>query len=357
MTMPREMPHDLRWLTVAVPESAGDPATRLHDALDEVALAPSDVVHLKLWTASVAAADDVAGAWRDLFPDRDHRPCISVIPSLLADGIDLVITVVAVPGGAVRSIYEPHQSDHSFPSAAVSGDHFFVSGLTAVNVEADAKGQAEEVFTRLGALVAQAGAKTSGIGHMFVWYQDHSVRDVINEPFLQMFTTPGDRPARHSVVRQLPSGAALMIEVAGSVDPVRSCYGIGGLWHGGIGGVPNSLPFGTRCGDVLFSAGTYGRDPGDGEIPDSLTEQTRWALHFSHEFLRVAGMTPADVGQIYVWVRNAEDVDDAFKSVESAFATDGSPVSIQVIQAALPGTNQIQIELVAQRSTAEAKVT
>ncbi len=342
------MTERLRWLTVTVTDSGAGVAA-LTRALQEAGLALSDVVHLKLWAGAGISEDELAATWMPLFPAREHRPSLSFIPSPLAGGVSLVVTVAARPGGSVHSYYEPDQAESSFPAASVVDDHLFVAALKSRRPDTDARAQATEVFLRLGNLLQAAGAAPTGLGHLFVWYQDHSVRDVINEPFLEMFTTPGDRPARHSVVRELPAGVALMVEAAGSTSAARSCYTIGGLWHGGIGGVPNSLPFGTLCGDLLFSAGTYGRDPSTGEIPDSLAGQIEWALHYCLEFLRVAGTSAANMGQIYVWVRDHDDAEQARKAVESTFLTDGSPISIQVIQAALPGTNQIQIELVAQR--------
>jgi 2-iminobutanoate/2-iminopropanoate deaminase len=346
------MTGQLRWLTVTVPDDgtsdlqAGVPA--LNQALTAAGLVSSDVVHLKLWVGQSVDEDKVAATWTRIFPAREHRPSLSLVRSRLADGAGMMITVAALPGAVVRSSYEPDQSEDSFARASVAGDHLFVAALKPACSDAGAQAQAQEVFDRLDGLLRAVGTGPAGLGHMFVWYSDHSVRDVINEPFVRMFGTPGDRPCRHSVVRELPPGVALMIEAAGSVSAVRSCYTIGGLWHGGIGGVPNSLPFGTRCGELLFSAGTYGRDPANGEIPDGFADQAKWALHYSHEFLRVAGMTAANVGQVFVWVRDAEDAAQARKAVESGLAADGSTTSIQVIEAALPGTNRIQIELVAQ---------
>jgi 2-iminobutanoate/2-iminopropanoate deaminase len=336
----------LRWLTVTLPDDLAGAVNGLRSALGAVGLEPADVVHLKLWTPSVVTASELPAEWLTLFPDQQRRPCLSLIPS---DPGELVITVAAHRGSEVRSWYEPGQTEREFPGAASAGDYLFVAALVPRKAQGDARAQSEELFGRLRAILDLAGASPNGLGHLFVWYQDHSVRDVINDPYLALFETPGDRPARHSVVRELPPGTALMIEAAGSVRGVRSCYTVGGLWHGGIGGVPNSLPFGTRCGELLFSAGTYGRDPADGDIPDSLADQSRWALHYCREFLRVAGMTARDVGQVYVWVRHAADADKARAMVEEVFGTTGSATSIQVIRADLPGTNQIQVELVAQR--------
>ncbi len=53
----------------------------------------------------------------------------------------------------------------------------------------------------------------------------------------------------------------------------------------------------VRAGGLLFIAGLVGVRP-DGTVPDSVTEQTEWALRRTEEILRLEGLTMADLVEV-----------------------------------------------------------
>jgi 2-iminobutanoate/2-iminopropanoate deaminase len=337
------------WSGDVTARSAGVP--QLQVALAERDLQLSDVVHLKLWVPVGADASMVLESWLEVFPDANRRPSVSVIASDLASSIAMDVTAIASRAGNRRSVYEPGQDERAFPAAAVSGDLLSVGLLSGAVPNAplpeSAEDQAQGAFARLRWILQEVGARPDGVGHMFVWYRDHAVREVVNRPFLEMFPVPGDRPARHSLVRDLPAGVALQIEVIGSVSSRRCCYTLSGVWHGGIEGVPNSLPLGTRLGEILYSAGTYGRDPDTGEIPDDLVGQQGSAIEHSLSLLHGAGMSSSAIRHVYVWLRDLSIANDVEVAVRRVLLGGSHSVPVQPIQSVLPGTNLIQIELVA----------
>ena len=343
-----------RWITASsasTPNPAADSAiSALQQALASEQLELSDVAALRLWVSADANRDEVLKPWLQSFPDASTRPTVTVLRSTLKSGSSLEITAIATRGDAHRSVYEPEQVNTDWPVAVVRGDMLMVGALSAgANIsEADTpQQQADAAFQRLGWILSEVGARPDGVAHMFVWYQDHEFRQVVNGPFLEMFPTPGDRPARHSLVRSLASHVAIEIEVIASISARRSCYTISGVWHGGIGGDLNSLPFGTRVGRYLFSAGTYGRDTSTGEIPDDLASQTAFAIEHSHSLLHAAGMDEQSIEHAYVWVRDVDDIGDLEAVLRRDLLGARPNVPLQVVQSPLPGTNLIQIELVA----------
>jgi 2-iminobutanoate/2-iminopropanoate deaminase len=342
---------DLIWVAATVDDGAAD---SLATTLGARGLTLDDVVHLKVWAPTTADGTAAVERLLGAFQDPAHRPSVSVIPSHLQPGTACEITAIALRGVRPRSVYEPHQGENEFPSASVAGDFLSIATLGADPAQSgdpSPEAQAEACFERLHAILQQVGARPDGVGHMFVWYRDHAVREVVNGPFLKLFPTPGDRPARHSLVRALDEGVALQIEAMGSITARRNSYTVSGVWHGGIQGVPNSLPFGTKTGSVLFSAGTYGRNPDTDEIPDDLEGQQAFAVVHSRSLLEAAGMPVTSVRHVYVWLRDLGPADRIRAELVHDLLDGADDVPIQFIESPLPGTNQIQIELVAVDAT------
>ncbi len=254
----------LEWLSVLVDagpdEVARDGRAEVEAALAARGLDLGNVAHLKLWIPDLASSDSILQSWLAAFPDSDRRPTVSVLVSSLPEGRTIEVSVVATRASSHRSLYETEGNADGFPSAVVRGDFFVTSTLSGADpatgeVVGDAAAQAKQMFHRLATLIGAADGSAAGIAHMFVWYRDHSERETVNEPFLEMFPLPADRPCRHSLVRSLPDGEAMLLEAMGSVASRRSTYAVNGVWHAGIGGVPNSLPFGAKAGSYLFTGG------------------------------------------------------------------------------------------------------
>ncbi len=290
----------LEWLSVLVDTEPGGGASsgtaEVEAALGARGLGLGNVAHLKLWIPDLAASDSILQSWLAAFPDKNRRPTVSVLASTLPEGRAIEVSVVATTGSSHRSLYETEASADGFPSAVVRGDFFVTSTLSGVDpvtheVAGDAAAQAKQAFHRLKTLIEAAGGSAAGIAHMFVWYRDHSERETINEPYLEMFPLPADRPCRHSVVRSLPDGEAMHIEAMGSVTSRRSTYALNGVWHAGIGGVPNSLPFGAKAGPYLFTGGTYGRNLETDDIDLDLKSQLKYSIIHTKSFLVATGST------------------------------------------------------------------
>lgn len=104
------------------------------------------------------------------------------------------------------------------PGAARVGNLLFSSAISGIDPEtgqpADgASRQVELVFTHLQSLVDAAGTNLAHIGKMAIYVRDNTIRELINDAWLQHFPDPDDRPARHIQLADLPGPLHLQIEV------------------------------------------------------------------------------------------------------------------------------------------------
>lgn len=346
---------------------AGDVQAQLARAFDDLradlgerSCTLDDVVRIWSWVASRDAEDAVVAGLTEVFPDRGSRPVVTVLVKPENDAPAVQLECIAVRGGARRSVYLDGP-DAPLPSGVAKGAFFCVGALTGQQpgtgeLASEGVEQAEQALRRVGATVAELGGGPDNIGHVAVWYTDHSMRNVVNEPFVRMFPIPGSRPARHSVVRDLPDGVSVQIEAMGVLAEPRVCYTISEAYHGGIANVPNSLPFGTRVGNVVFSAATYG-SPTRIVVDDvavavrdevlTVEEQARIALERTALLLSGAGMSLSDVVHVFAWVSGTEVVDAVTRAWDEAAASSGSPAAFHAVQARLPERFAVQYEIVA----------
>ena len=78
--------------------------------------------------------------------------------------------------------------------------------------------QAELMFQHVQTLVEQAGGTTGNIAHMTVFLKDNAYREHINHEWLKMFPDEHDRPARHSLVWNLPGQMLVQCEIVAVLD-------------------------------------------------------------------------------------------------------------------------------------------
>lgn len=104
------------------------------------------------------------------------------------------------------------------PMGARVGNMIFSSGIMGkdpVNNELpqDVGLQAKFAFENMIALLKAGGATLDNLARMTVFIKDESARPAVNEQWLKHFPDPHDRPARHTLVYDLPGGMLLQLEV------------------------------------------------------------------------------------------------------------------------------------------------
>jgi 2-iminobutanoate/2-iminopropanoate deaminase len=105
------------------------------------------------------------------------------------------------------------------------GNMIYSSGIMGKDpatdtLPADGPSQAKFMFMNLRSLLAQGGADLGDVVHVKAYVKDNSHRDALNAEWLQCFPDPHDRPARHTMVADLPGGMLVQIEI---VAVVKDC--------------------------------------------------------------------------------------------------------------------------------------
>jgi len=166
-----------------------------------------------------------------MFPDRQDRPAIHYIYSQLPYWPDpevqgqflIQYDIIGVRGARRRVInlpgIRPVDGDQGEgPAAVVMGNLCFTAvclgqdprtGELAGSLEQ----QVRHAFGNALALIETGGFRASDTGHIYVWYQDHGVRETVDRVWAEVFPRMEDRPARHCVVAELPAGALVGVEV------------------------------------------------------------------------------------------------------------------------------------------------
>ena len=113
------------------------------------------------------------------------------------------------------------------PMGARVGNMIYSSGIMGRDpandtLPSDAASQAKFVFQHLRSLLRNGGASLDDVVHVKAYIQDNSVRELLNAQWLACFPDPHDRPARHTVVTDLPGGMLIQIEIVAVVSPTST---------------------------------------------------------------------------------------------------------------------------------------
>jgi len=130
----------------------------------------------------------------------------------------------SMPNRGRRSIEVPGVSHGNapIPMGARVGNMIYSSGIMGKDpatdtLPADGPSQAKFMFMNLRSLLAQGGADLADVVHVKAYVKDNSHRDALNAEWLQCFPDPHDRPARHTMVTDLPGGMLVQIEIVAVV--------------------------------------------------------------------------------------------------------------------------------------------
>lgn len=110
------------------------------------------------------------------------------------------------------------------PMGARVGNMIFSSGIMGRDPRTDTLPedvalQVKFAFENVVALLEAGGASLDALARMTVFIKDDSARAAVNEQWLKYFPDPHDRPARHTVVHNLPGGMLVQLEIVAVVSP------------------------------------------------------------------------------------------------------------------------------------------
>ena len=123
-----------------------------------------------------------------------------------------------------RSIHiDPVRHRAPIPMAAVVNGVLKSSGIMGADpatgeLAGTAEEQARFVFENVARVMEAAGGDVGDIVHFTVFVKDEAYREAVNEPWLEMFPDPDDRPARHTVPADLRGAMLVQAEVTAIID-------------------------------------------------------------------------------------------------------------------------------------------
>lgn len=86
--------------------------------------------------------------------------------------------------------------------AVVHGDTVYTAGQVAEDLDADVKGQTEQVLAKIDGLLADAGTDKSKLLSATIWLADMATFSEMN-PLWDAWVSPGNTPARACVEARL----------------------------------------------------------------------------------------------------------------------------------------------------------
>lgn len=111
-----------------------------------------------------------------------------------------------------------HHGGQPIPAACRLGSLVVSGGIAGVDLATgelatDPLDQVRLVFAHARSVLATAGGTPEEVVKVTFYVADRSLRDAINEEWLAMFPDPASRPARHTLVQDLPPGMSVQCEL------------------------------------------------------------------------------------------------------------------------------------------------
>jgi 2-iminobutanoate/2-iminopropanoate deaminase len=109
------------------------------------------------------------------------------------------------------------------PMGARVGNMIYSSGIMGKDpsndtLPGDADSQAKFIFLNLRTLLRNGGASLEDVVYVKAYVTDNAHRGALNREWLECFPDPHDRPARHTVLTDLPGGMLIQIEIVAVVQ-------------------------------------------------------------------------------------------------------------------------------------------
>jgi 2-iminobutanoate/2-iminopropanoate deaminase len=224
------------------------------------------------------------------------------------------------------------------------GDLIYSPGIVGQNLETGAlpqvvDGQLDLAFANMRTLIERAGATTDNIAHVTFFLQRLQNRSRINRPWLEMFPDEHDRPTYKFMEADLPGDRLVELQVLAVAGARRQLLNIPGIAHG------NPIPMAVKIGNLLFTSRILPADPATGNNGDGPEAQATLAFRNMRTLLDMAGATPAQVSQVWVFVKEADHRGAVDKPWAELFG-EGGPTRHDVV-VDLPGNLLVMAECMA----------
>jgi 2-iminobutanoate/2-iminopropanoate deaminase len=109
------------------------------------------------------------------------------------------------------------------PVAARKGPLLASSGISGADpvttrMPDDLAGQVDNVFANIRRILEASGGRADDVVKLTFFVRERSARDAINIRWLEMYPDPDQRPARHTLIADLPPGVLVQCELLAYCD-------------------------------------------------------------------------------------------------------------------------------------------
>ncbi len=321
----------------------------LERLLERAGVGPDDI---GLITVNIPGQDFrpyINKPWLALFPDEDNRPARKTNQYPLPGGQLVQLQAFGIAGRRRQRLEIPGWSHRDpLPAGCRIGDLIFSSVVTAQqpgtgNQAEDAKAQMDQAFKNVETLLAQAGAASDHLLHMYVFLRDRADQPALIDVWLERFPAGGDRPARKTIFYDELKGRSSAVQVqfvAVAGQGRRRNFEIPGVGH------HDPIPMACALGPVLWSSGISGRPVGD-DSAKGVTEQSAFAFSSLRELMTQAGGTIDDVALLTIMVKDYADQPAIMAEWRRMFPDESSQPARHTMALGAPGNNLVQLHVVA----------
>jgi 2-iminobutanoate/2-iminopropanoate deaminase len=109
------------------------------------------------------------------------------------------------------------------PAASRIGNTIASGGIAGIDpatgkISADLEAQVAAMFANVRRIVEAGGGASEDIVKITIWVRDRAARAIIDPYWTKMFPDPQSRPARHTLVYQLPDPMLVQCEFLALVE-------------------------------------------------------------------------------------------------------------------------------------------
>lgn len=209
-----------------IPETAAEQAKMCeicNDVFYKMAGQSADNLgHMFVWYHEPQAKLAAAAHTEKMFPDPQDRPAVHYLRSRLpywdeVKGQFLIQYDNTGIGGERRKVVNPpgvtvlDGEGGKLPAGVVLGNTMFSSVLTG---SGSPEQQVRQALQNARSVVGAGGFELRDVGHMYVWYDNHAHREIVDKAWAKMFPEKDERPARHCILEpEMPAGTSVGVEI------------------------------------------------------------------------------------------------------------------------------------------------
>lgn len=240
----------------------------------------------------------------------------------------------------------PQNTKEQIPSAARAGGLVYSSTITGVDPKTGRLGdgpeqQFELAFGNLRSLVDQAKLTPDNVGLVTVFIRDQSLRSYINKPWLDLFPTDGNRPARKTTQHGMPEGQLVQLQMVAVEQGKRQSVEVPGLAH------RDPLPNATRIGNMVFSSVIVPQDPATSQNVEGAQKQIDVAFENMKIMIEKAGGSLQDIVHVWVFLKDFTYQPYMVDVWVKTFPEDGSRPARKTVRYDLQGNSEVQLQMTA----------